>query len=150
MNETLIAAALCSFLAGGDTETRADFVANGTSRHVRIDCETPAFAIELGFDGKSSNRDSVHQAIFGALMTGKRPAVILIDTDGVEGRYEYEMRRVTDHLGILYRVCNENHIIAWQMTSAFRPAGRDKSLDYLPRPASATGFCNLSALSSAE
>ncbi|WP_167853442.1 hypothetical protein [Roseovarius aestuariivivens] len=38
--------------------------------------------IEIGLDGKSSARDSLHQALFAEHLTGKTPVVILIDRDG--------------------------------------------------------------------
>ena len=119
MGEVELAALLCAFLAGSETETRHYFDDYDQKRYVRIDCETDTHVIEVGLDQKASSRDSVHQALFAAFLTGKKPMVVLIDRDGFEGRFEYEMRQVT------------------------RAAGSDKRLDDLPREASARSQCDL-------
>ena len=46
---------------------------------------------EGGLD-KRSSLDSVQQALFYSHVTGKRPAVVIYDTDGREGRFEYRIR----------------------------------------------------------
>ena len=143
MGELVVTALLCGLLSGGETELRRDFLNNGRPRIVRIDCETPSHVIEVGLDGRASARDSVHQAVFAAELTGKTPMVILIDTDGVEGRYEQEMRIVTRRLGIAYATCRQSFVERWAATSAFRVIGSDKRLDDLPRNASARRHCDL-------
>lgn len=114
MGEVALAALLCGFLAGSATEERHYFDVYGQKRHVRVDCETDTHVIEIGLDEKASARDSVHQALFAAhLATNKIPAVILIDRDGYEGRFEYEMRQVTGLLGMAYVQCSAGWIEAW-------------------------------------
>lgn len=125
MTETEIALLLCGWLAGAEVEERQYFENQGASRHVRVDCETDSHVIEVGLDGKASARDSVHQAVFAAALTGKVPMVVLIDRDGAEGRYEQEMRVVTGALGIAYAVCPEDFIARWRMTAAFRTVAAD-------------------------
>lgn len=115
MGEVAIAAALCGLLAGSQAEERHYFDVYGEKRHVRVDCETDTHVIEIGLDAKSSSRDSVHQALFAArLAQGKIPAVIMIDRDGFEGRFEYEMRQVTGMIGLAYASCSADWISAWQ------------------------------------
>ncbi|MEY8840911.1 hypothetical protein AB9K41_17945 [Cribrihabitans sp. XS_ASV171] len=120
MGEVELAALLCAFLAGSDAETRQYFDVNGLSRYVRVDCETESHVIEIGLDGKPSARDSVHQALFAATLTGKIPAVILIDRDGHEGRFEYEMRQVAPAAGVIYASCSQGAIERWAATAAMR------------------------------
>ena len=146
MTEVQIAALICALLDGGETETRQYFDAYGQSRYVRVDCETRTHVIEIGLDQKSSARDSIHQALFFADLTSKEPAVILIDRDGYEGRFEYEMRVVAGRIGIRYERCREDFIVRWSATAPFRRIGLDKSLDDLPREASARSLCNLEGL----
>ncbi len=146
MGEVVITALLCGLLGGGATEVRHEFVNLGVARAVRIDCETPTHVIEVGLDTSSGSRDSLHQALFAAELTGKAPVVILIDTDGVEGRYEYEMRVVAARAGVAYRSCSRGFIERWQATSPWRDVGLDKSLDDLPRNAAAAVHCDLGAL----
>jgi hypothetical protein len=95
---------LCALLGGAEPETPQFFEVHGFERprYIRVDCETATHVIEIGLDERESSRDSVHQAVLAAAFTGKQPMVVLIDTDGTEGRYELEMRLVTDHLGVAY------------------------------------------------
>ncbi|MEO1536321.1 MAG: hypothetical protein AAFR73_01200 [Pseudomonadota bacterium] len=142
MGELVLATMLCSFLNGGATEIRHTFENVGTSRAVRIDCETPTHVIEVGLD-KATSRDSVHQAVFASFLTGKVPVIIVIDTDGLEGRYEYEMRIVARQLGVAYGRCSQSFIERWAATAPFRTIGNDKSLDDLPVNATARSRCDL-------
>ncbi len=141
MGEVQLAALLCAFLAGSDAETRQYFDVNGLSRYVRVDCETQSHVIEIGLDGKASSRDSVHQALFAASLTGKIPAVILIDRDGFEGRFEYEMRHVAPAAGVVYATCSRGAIERWAATSALR----DGAANDLPREQAGLS-CDLSRL----
>ena len=142
MGEVQIAALLCSLLGGAETEERHGFSNLDRTRAVRVDCETPSHVIEIGLDQKSSSRDSVHQAVFAAGLAGKTPMVVLIDRDGVEGRYEQEMRAVTETLKIEYAVCRQAFIVRWVNTAAWRNMrGND-----LPRNRVAATHCDLNAL----
>lgn len=143
MGEVSLAALLCGLLNGGETEQRHYFEPLGESRHVRIDCETPTHVIEVGLDNTDSNRDSLHQALFAAELTGKTPVIILIDTDGREGRYEYEMRHVAGRAGVAYRTCRQGFVERWAATSYWRNVGLDKDLDDLPRNAAVETHCDL-------
>ncbi len=143
MNELASTFLLCTLLSGGETETRHYFPNIGEERYVRIDCETPTHVIEVGLDNTSSNRDSVHQALFAAILTDKTPMVIVIDTDGVEDRYQYELRKVTERAGVAYAVCSRDFVRRWVATSPYRDLGNDKFLYDLPEDATAKQHCNL-------
>lgn len=147
MGEVYLAALLCAFLAGSEEETRHYFDANGMKRHVRVDCETREHVIEIGLDGKSSARDSLHQALFFAHLTGKTPVVILIDRDRHEGRFEYEMRQVTRAAGVAYVRCSKAFVLRWAATAAMREGFGDDGVDDLPAQAGVRARCDLGALS---
>lgn len=142
MNEVFLASLLCGLLGGADTETRQKFDNLGDTRWVRVDCETPTHVIEFAMDLTPSSRDSVHQAVFASLKTGKTPMVVMIDTDGEEGRYEQEMREVTSHLEIAYHFCRKDFLVRWYGTSPFRPAKVTLAND-LPPPEIAALQCNV-------
>ena len=89
----------CSRL-GGITEERHTY---RDRSYVRVDCETDEEVIEAGLD-KRSSLDSVQQAVFFSVLTGKTPVVVIFDTDGREGKYEYRIRKVCEELDIEYRV----------------------------------------------
>lgn len=143
MNEVAVTALLCLLLNGGETEVRHDFTNLGESRGVRIDCETPTHVIEVGLDNTSSARDSIHQAVFASLLTGKQPMVVIIDRDGQEGRYEYELRRVAAALEIPYGTCSMAFIQRWAATAPWRDAIRIAGANDLPPPDIAARHCNL-------
>ena len=84
--------------------------ANGNS-FVRVDVETDEFVIEGGLD-KRSSLDSVQQALFAASLTGKKPAIVIYDTDGVEGRYEFRVERAAKNAGVMFRRLSEQQIRA--------------------------------------
>ena len=88
---------------GGVTETRHTYTYNGGSSFVRVDCETGTMVYEGGLD-KRSSLDSVQQALFFSVLTGKAPAVVIYDTDGKEGRYEYRIRAACRKAGVQYEV----------------------------------------------
>ena len=141
MGEVALAALLCGFLAGGVTEERHYFDIYETKRYVRVDCETATHVIEIGLDEKDSARDSVHQALFAAgLAAGKIPAVILIDRDGFEGRFEYEMRAVTGMLGMAYVSCSAGWIEAWTARGGKRVVAAD--VDDLPQAGWTRSLCD--------
>lgn len=150
MGEVQLAALLCAFLAGSEQETRHYFDVHGQKRHVRVDCETERHVFEIGLDGTESSRDSVHQALFFAHLTGKVPAVILIDRDGYEGRFEYEMRKVTAAAGVAYARCTKDVILRWASSAPMRRTMRrtpgDGLADDLPREGNASTSCDLSGL----
>lgn len=145
MGEVAIAAALCGLLAGSAAEERHYFDVYGEKRYVRVDCETDTHVIEIGLDQKPSARDSVHQALFAAhLAKGKIPAVILIDRDGFEGRFEYEMRMVTGMLGLAYASCSADWITGWQARGGQRVVPEEA--DDLPAGGWAASRCDLTQI----
>ena len=71
--------------------------------HVKVDCETSTTVYEGGLD-KRSSLDSLQQALFFSVLTGKRPAVVIYHTDGKEGRFEYRIRTACQKSGVRYEV----------------------------------------------
>ncbi len=146
MREVELAALLCAFLGGSETETRHYFDTYEMKRHVRVDCETDRHVIEIALDGKASARDSVHQALFAAFLTGKDPAVVMIDRDGYIGRFEYEMRHVTAAAGVVYARCSQDAILRWAATAALRGTRQGPGDDDLPQLGAMGATCDLSVL----
>lgn len=146
MGEVELAALLCAFLGGSEAETRQYFDTYEMKRHVRVDCETDRHVIEVALDSTSSARDSVHQALFAAHLTGKDPAVIMIDRDGFVGRFEYEMRPVTQAAGVTYIRCAQDVILRWAATSGMRDRPRDFQIDDIPTAGNSVTLCDLRVL----
>ena len=88
---------------GGVTETRHTYTYDGGSSYVKVDCETDTTVYEGGLD-KRSSLDSLQQALFFSHLTGKTPAVVIYDTDGREGRFEYRIRNACQKAGVHYEV----------------------------------------------
>ena len=143
MNELEVTLLLCAWLGSGDVETTHKFGNLGRTRAVRVDCETDTHVIEVGFDGKPASRDSLHQALFAAELTGKVPMFIVVDRDGAEGRYEQELRVVAARAGVAFARCTQDFIVRWRMTQPYRALGLDKSLDDLPDPVAVWGRCDI-------
>ena len=87
---------------GGRTEVRHAYYGPTGRGSVLVDCETADAVYEGGLD-KRSSLDSVQQALFFRYMTGKRPAVVIYDTDGKMGPYEHRIRIACKEAGILFR-----------------------------------------------
>ena len=140
--ESFYISLLCGLLGGAEPETTHFFDVYGFERprYIRVDCETPTHVIEIGLDERVSARDSVHQAALAASFTGKVPWVILIDTDGAEGRFELEMRRVTQFLGVAYTACAAGFLESWTASAGLR-GGRGPGLSDLPQNATAASRC---------
>ena len=88
---------------GGVTETRHTYTYDGGGSYVKVDCETGTTVYEGGLD-KRSSLDSLQQALFFSELTGKQPAVVIYDTDGQEGRFEYRIRAACRKAGVHYEV----------------------------------------------
>lgn len=87
---------------GGETETRHNYTyGEAQTGYVVVDCETPTMVWEGGLDRRSS-LDSLQQAMFFAAVTGKEPGIVIYDTDGQEGQYEFQIRTTAELLGIDY------------------------------------------------
>ena len=87
----------------GQTETRHYYTYRGGRSYIKVDCETPNMVYEGGLD-KRSSLDSVQQALFASHVTGKRPGVVIYDTDGKEGRFEYRIKTACQQIGVRYQV----------------------------------------------
>lgn len=119
VNELALATIYCVLMLGGETEVRHDFsVGDGTAR-IRVDCETDTQVIEVGWDRRSA-LDSVQQALFAASLTGKDPAVMLIDTDGHIGPFETRVRTAAAMSDVAFQVVSRDFLIRWQMTQWMR------------------------------
>ena len=90
-------------MVNGETEIRHEYTSAGGRSYVDVDCETSTMVYEGGLD-KRSSLDSVQQALFFSHVTGKRPAVVIYDTDGREGRFEYRIRIACRKAGVRYEV----------------------------------------------
>ncbi len=86
---------------GGKTEVIHHYENGGKKQTVIVDCETKYYVYESGKD-KRSSLDSVQQVKFFSILTGKKPAIVIYDTDGKFGRYEYRIKQVADSLGIKF------------------------------------------------
>lgn len=87
---------------GGQTEVRYEYIFNGGERaHVIADCETDGWVYEMGLD-KRSSLDSIQQVLFFNHLTRKRTAVVIFDTDGVEGKFETQIRHACEYAQIKY------------------------------------------------
>ena len=92
---------LCQTL-GGERETRHGYTyGDGQEGYVVVDCETESFVIEGGLDRRSS-LDSLQQALFASVLTGKAPAVVIYDSDGQVGRYEHRIQAACESVGVLF------------------------------------------------
>ncbi|GGL76721.1 hypothetical protein [Wenxinia marina] len=110
---------LCALFLNGTAEVSHGYSVGYDLHRVRVDCETETQVIEIGLDRRSS-LDSLQQALFFAALTGKAPAVVLIDTDGREGPYELQIRTAAEAAGVSYSVFSADYLLRWQMTSWLR------------------------------
>lgn len=138
-----INALFCLLLNGGVTEVAHTFSNASGASSVSVDCETPTHVIEFGHDNMDSLRGTVHDAAFAASLTGKTPMVIVIDTDGIEDRYQYEVRVVARRVGVAYGVCSEDFIHRWVATSPYRALGPKGEVNDLPVSTVAARHCDL-------
>ena len=88
---------------------RFNYTATEISK-IRIDIETDDYVIEGGRD-KRSSLDSVQQVVFASILSGKKPAVAIYDTDGKWGKYEHRIWVVAKELGIRYIWFSNGEII---------------------------------------
>ena len=96
---------------GGQSEVVYDYNYTSTATaKIRIDIETDDYVIEGGKD-KRSSLDSVQQAVFASILSGKKPAVSIYDTDGKWGKYEHRIWVVAKELGIRYIWFSNGEII---------------------------------------
>lgn len=117
--EALFIAILCAYVTPGEPEARRAYQQDYNLGYIKVDCETDSHVIEVGLD-KRGSLDSLQQAVFASVVTGKKPAIILIDRDGVEGKYEYRIRKAAQAMGVRYQVFSDDWLIRHQMTWYFR------------------------------
>ena len=86
---------------GGEKEARHDYTYPTGTNSVRVDCETADTVYKGGLDRRSS-LDSVQQALFFAHLTGKKPAVVIYNTDGKIGRYEHQIKVACERAGVTF------------------------------------------------
>lgn len=82
---------------GGVTEIRHQY----PKGYVKVDCETPDSVYEGGLD-KRSSLDSLQQAVFYSVLTGKEPVVVIYDRDGKLGKYEYRIMKACEKVGVRF------------------------------------------------
>lgn len=116
MYENHFIAILCSLVLGGEPEVSHGYSVGYDLHRIRVDCETQTEVFEVGRDTRTA-LDSIQQAVFAAELTGKRPVVAIIDTDGREGRYEFRVRTVAERLGIDYRLYHEADLVRMRLGS---------------------------------
>ena len=93
----------CVIRIDGERETRHHYTYGGGQRgYVAVDCETEVYVIEGGLD-KRSSLDSLQQALFFSVLTGKAPAVVIYDTDGKVGKYERRIQAPADPIVAAWR-----------------------------------------------
>ena len=86
---------------GGQREVRHTYTFPTGESYVLVDCETEDTVYEGGLD-KRSSLDSIQQAVFFAFLTGKEPAVVVYDTDGKMGRFEYRIQVACEQAGVTF------------------------------------------------
>ena len=104
---------------GGVSEVAHSYNFGAGTAYVYVDCETADTVWEGGLD-KRGSLDSIQQALFFHHVTGKTPAVVIYDTDGVEERFEYRIRIAAELAGVRYVSYNGKDSIMGDMAgSAF-------------------------------
>ena len=86
----------------GECETKKYYTVLGKRNYVKIDIEIDTEVIEGGKD-KRSSLDSIQQALFFAFLTGKKPVVVIYDTDKTLGNYEYRIQQACKLANVEYR-----------------------------------------------
>ena len=84
---------------------------------IRVDIETENFLIEGG-KGTRDSLDSVQQAVFASVVTGKKPAVAIHDTDGIWGKYEHRIWTVSKAFNIRFIWLTKGGLIEVQSLSS--------------------------------
>ena len=97
-NEDAYNDAFCASV-GGQREVRHTYTFPTGESYVLVDCETADTVYEGGLD-KRSSLDSIQQVLFFAFLTGKEPAVVIYDTDGKMGRFEYRIQVACEQAGV--------------------------------------------------
>ena len=99
-NEKWYNARFCDSV-GGKMEVRHDYAYPSGDSYVKVDCETDTTVWEVGLD-KRRSLDSIQQVLFYASLSGKEPGVVIYDTDGKIGIYEYRIKKVCEQVGVTF------------------------------------------------
>ena len=99
-NEKWYNARFCESV-GGEMETRHPYEYPSGDSYVKVDCETDTTVWEVGLD-KRRSLDSIQQVLFYASLSGKKPGVVIYDTDGKIGIYEYRIKEVCRLVGVTF------------------------------------------------
>lgn len=83
----------------GSREVRYKYDDDGN--YIIADCVTSRKIYEGGLD-KWSSLDSIQQALFAKIVTGKEGVVVIYDTDGREGVYERRIKAASRLAGVEY------------------------------------------------
>lgn len=102
---------------GGELEVAHSYNFGSGTAYVYVDCETSDTVWEGGLDRRSS-LDSVQQALFFHHVTGKTPAVVIYDTDGIEERFEYRIRIAAELAGVRYVSYNARDSVIDDLTGS--------------------------------
>ena len=130
-SEVFLAGALCTALFGGTAEERTDIVLVDDRGYIRADCITPTHYIEVGLDGTASSRDSVVQAVSGAILRGLDPMVVVIDRDGAEDTHQWELEVTAARADVAFVVVPEALALRLVMSHHFRRV-RERTLGQSP------------------
>lgn len=87
---------------GGEREVRLPYrwgEGEKQSGDVIADCKTKTHVYEGGKDTRGS-LDSVQQALFFSYVSKLKPAVVIYDTDGKFGQYEYQIKKASEEAGV--------------------------------------------------
>lgn len=99
----------CEFV-GGRTEVRHLYRHPSGNSYVRVDCETDTVVYEGGLD-KRSSLDSVQQVLFFSYLTQKKPVVVIYDTDGRIGKFEYRIMKACRLAGVKFVTSSINNSV---------------------------------------
>lgn len=73
----------------------------------RVDCVTDEYAVEVDFASKWA--EAVGQSLYYAIMTGRRPGILLIMEEKSDERFLERVRAVTERIGVrVWTVTPEN------------------------------------------
>ncbi|MEJ6395346.1 hypothetical protein V8J82_18940 [Gymnodinialimonas sp. 2305UL16-5] len=107
-NELFYSVALCSAMFGGESEIRTDIELVHDTGRIRADCITDTHYIEVGLDNTASSRDSIVQAVTGAVLNDLEPMVVVIDRDGIEDTHQWELEVTASRADVVFRVVHVN------------------------------------------
>lgn len=118
--EPFLAGYICAVLMGGASEVRTDIALRDDAGYIRGDCVTDTHYIEIGFDNTASARDSIVQAVSGAVLRDLEPMVIVIDRDGVEDTHQWELEVTAARADVDFQVVQLNQVLRLVMSHHFR------------------------------